>query len=151
MRDLGIDHQAARRRRIPVLKQRLRKAQRRRIKLRNLKLPALQLRLRLHRGGIQPVAMWGAEGQGLAPRYRTALRQALAKQLGRNQDGLLDSAYDLRSNSYLDPADQVVIHRIQALHTLVQSWPPDQPQYLEKAWSQTQQQLQTKAHPYSTL
>ena len=59
MRDLGVDHQAGRRRRIPVLKQRLNKAKQRKIKLRNLKLPALKLRLRLHRGGIQPVALWG--------------------------------------------------------------------------------------------
>ena len=42
MRDLGIDHQAGRRRRIPVLKQRFRKAQQRKIKLRNLKIPALK-------------------------------------------------------------------------------------------------------------
>ena len=79
MRDLGIDHQAGRRRRIPALKQRFRKAQQRKTKLRNLKIPALKIRLRLHRGGIQPVAMWGIEGQGLAPRCRTGLRQALAK------------------------------------------------------------------------
>ena len=57
MRDLGIDHQAARRRRIPVMKQRLLKANNRKIKLRALKIPALKVRLRLHQGGIQPVAL----------------------------------------------------------------------------------------------
>ena len=56
MRDLGIDHQAARKRRIPVMKQRIKKANHRKIKLRSLKIPALRVRLRLHRGGIQPVA-----------------------------------------------------------------------------------------------
>ena len=76
MRDLGVDHQAARRRRIPVMKQRLTKASDRKIKLKVLKIPALKVRLRLRRGGIQPVALWGIEGQGLAPRYSTALRQA---------------------------------------------------------------------------
>lgn len=40
MRDLGVDRQAARRRRIPVLRQRMNMA----------KLSALKLRLRLHRG-----------------------------------------------------------------------------------------------------
>lgn len=73
------------------MKQRISKAHRRKLKLRNLKLPALKLRLRLHRGGVQPVALWGIEGQGLALRYRTALRHALAKQLGHNARGLLDS------------------------------------------------------------
>lgn len=57
MRDLGIDHQAARKRRIPVMKQRIKKANTRKLKLRSLKIPALKVRLRLHRGGIQPVAL----------------------------------------------------------------------------------------------
>ena len=73
MRDLGIDHQAARRRRIPVLKQRFAKAHQRKLKLRSLKIPSLKVRLRLRKGGIQPVALWGIEAQGLAPRYRLAL------------------------------------------------------------------------------
>ena len=57
MRDLGVDHQGARRRRIPVMKQRLTKAHTRKIKLRTLRIPALKIRLRLHRGGIQPAAL----------------------------------------------------------------------------------------------
>ena len=61
MRDLGIDHPAGRRRRMPAMKQRLNKAKHRRLKLRTLKIPALRVRLRLHRGGIQPVAQWGVE------------------------------------------------------------------------------------------
>ena len=42
-RDLGVDHQAARRRRIPVMKQRLTKASHRKLKLRALKIPALKV------------------------------------------------------------------------------------------------------------
>ena len=95
MRDLGVDHQAARRRRIPVLRQRFQKAKQRKLKLRTLKIPALKIRLRLHKGGIQPVALWGIEAQGLAPRYRMALRQALATHLRHHAGGLLDSTYDL--------------------------------------------------------
>ena len=93
MRDLGIDHQAGRARRIPVMKQRMQKAKQRRLKLRNLKIPTLRVRLRLHCGGIQPVAIWGVESQGLAPRYPQALRQALAKQLGHHNGGILDVTY----------------------------------------------------------
>ena len=66
MRDLGIDHAASRRRRITTLQQRFRKNKQRKIRLRSLKLPNLRTRLRLHRGGVQPVAFWGFEGQGLA-------------------------------------------------------------------------------------
>ena len=91
MRDLGIDHQAARRRRIPVQRQRFQKAQQRRVRLTTLKIPALKVRLRLHKGGIQPVALWGLEAQGLAPRYRKAMRQVLAKHLGHHAGGLLPS------------------------------------------------------------
>ena len=71
LRDLGIDHQSGRFRRIPVLKTRYQKAKQRRLKLRSLRLPNLSNRLRLYKGGIQTVAMWGVEAQGLAPRYRT--------------------------------------------------------------------------------
>ena len=56
MRDLGVDHQGARRRRIPVMKQRLAKAHKRKVKLRTLRIPTLKIRLRLHRGGVQPAA-----------------------------------------------------------------------------------------------
>ena len=84
MGDLGIDHAAGRRRRIATLQQKFKKNRQRRIKLRNLKLPNLKTRLRLHKGGVQPVAFWGFEGQGLAPRYWLALRQSLAVHLGPN-------------------------------------------------------------------
>ena len=138
MRDLGIDHQAARRRRIPVTKQRFAKAHQRKLKLRSLKIPSLKVRLRLHKGGIQPVALWCIEAQGLAPRYRLALRTALATQLGHHQGGSLDATFDLHSNKYLDPADQVIIHHIKALHTLYHAWPADQLEHLEQAWTEHQ-------------
>ena len=151
MRDLGIDHQAARRRRIPVLRQRFHKAQQRRIRLRTLKIPALKVRLRLHKGGIQPVALWGLEAQGLAPRYRTTLRQAMATQLGHHAAGLLDSTYDLHSNKYIDPADQVLVHHIKAMHQLYHTWPTDQQPHLEQAWTAIHTQLQGKQHPWYTV
>ena len=135
MRDLGVDHQAARVRRIPVMKRRLHKATQWKIKLRNLKTPALRIRLRLHRGGIQPVAIWGVEGQGLALRYRTALRHALAKHLGPQHPGC--HIRYIHSNKYMDPADQVIIHHVRAMHQLIQAWPEDQWQHLGQAWANT--------------
>ena len=150
MRDLGIDHQAARRRRIPVMKQRFAKAHQRKLKLRSLKIPSLKVRLRLHRGGIQP-PLWGLEAQGLAPRYRTALRTALATQLGHHTGGTLDATYDIHSDKYLDPADQIVIHHIRALHNLYHAWPTDQIPHLEQAWQQIHQQLTHKTDPWYTV
>lgn len=96
LRDLGIDHQAGRFRRIPVMKGRFAKSTNRKLKLRSLRLPRLRNRLRLHRGGIQPVAMW-------SPRYRTILRQALGTQLGHHKGGLLDIVYDIHASRYQDP------------------------------------------------
>ena len=136
MRDLGIDHQAARKRRIPVMKQRIKKATARKVKLRSLKIPALKVRLRLHRGGIQPVALWGVESQGLAPRYRAALRHGMAEHLGHHTGGLLDVTYDIHAKRYIDPGDQVLIQHIKAIHHLIHAWPQDQIQALEQAWSQ---------------
>ena len=151
MRDLGIDRQAARRRRIPVLQKRFAKATKRKLKLRSFKIPNLKVRLRLHRGGIQPVALWGIEAQGLAPRYRTTLRAALATQLGHHKGGTLDATYDIHSNKYMDPADQVVIHHIKALHTLYHAWPTDQITHLEQAWTNIHQHQSTKDHPWYTV
>ena len=148
MRDLGIDHQAARRRRIPVMKQRIKKATARKVKLRSLKIPALKVR---DRGGIQPVALWGVESQGLAPRYRAALRQGMAKHLGHHTGGLLDVTYDIHAKRYIDPSDQVLLHHIKAVHHLVQAWPPEQLQALEQAWRQTYLQLQQKQYPWYSV
>ena len=81
------------------------------------------------------------------PRYRTALRQATATHLGHHKGRLLDSTYDLHSNKYQDPADQVLIQHIKAVH----QWPPEQMTHLEQAWSQLHDQLQTKQHPWYTV
>ena len=151
MRDLGIDHQAGRARRIPVMKQRMQKAQQRRLKLRNLKIPTLRVRLRLHRGGIQPVAIWGVESQGLAPRYRQALRQALAKQLGHHTGGILDVTCDIHKDKYGDPGDQIIIHHTRAMHQLIQAWPPEQLPQLQQAWQATHHSLQVKQYPWYTV
>ena len=126
------------------MKQRLAKAHKRKLKLRTLRIPTLKIRLRLHRGGIQPAALWGVEGQGLAPRYRTSLRQAMAKHLGHHNGGLLDSTYDLHHKKYIDPGDQVIIHHIRAIHSLIHAWPTEQMAALEQAWATTYNQLQTK-------
>ena len=144
MRDLGIDHAASRRRRITTLQQRFRKNKQRKIRLRSLKLPNLRTRLRLHKGGVQPVAFWGFEGQGLAPRYRLALRQSLATHLGLHQGGLQDIIYDQVSHKFGDPGDQVIIHHIRALHTLLNNWPADHIQHVEQAWLTIRNQLRTK-------
>ena len=146
MRDLGIDHQAGRRRRISTLQNRFTKNKQRRIKLRTLRLPNLRTRLRLHRGGIQPVALWGVEGQGLAPRYRQALRQALATHLGLHSGGLTDVIYDQHQTKYLGPADQVVIQHVQALHALINHWPTEHlPQV---AWMELQTLIRKPQYPW---
>ena len=148
MRDLGIDHQAGRRRRIATLQNRFKKNKQRRIKLRSLRLPNLKTRLRLHRGGIQPVALWGVEGQGLAPRYRQALRQALATHLGLHTGGITDVIYDQQQHRYMNPADQVVLQHVQALHTLITHWPPEHITHVERAWMELQTTLRKQQHPW---
>ena len=44
----------------------------------------------------------------------------MATHLGHHKGGLLDSTYDLHSNKYQDPADQVLIQHIKGFHTLYQ-------------------------------
>ena len=143
MRDLGIDHQAARRRRIPVQPQRFQKAQQRKVRLNTLNIPALKIRLRLRKGGIQPVALWGLEAQGLAPRYHKAMRH--------HAGGLLDSTYDLHGNRYMDPADQILIHHIKAMHQLFHTWPEEQQSHIEQAWQAIHDQLHDKQYQWYTV
>ena len=92
------------------------------------------------------MALWGIEAQGLAPRYRIALRQAQATHLRHHAGGLLDSTYDPHSN--IDPADQVILHHIRAMHTLYHNWPADQIQHLEQAWTEISHQLSQRQHPW---
>ena len=80
-----------------------------------------------------------------------ALRAALATQLGHHQGGTLDATYDIHSNKYMDPADQVIIHHIKALHTLYHAWPTDQIPHLEQAWTIIHTQLTAKSHPWYTV
>ena len=75
----------------------------------------------------------------------------MAKHLGHHSGGLLDITYDIHSKRYIDPGDQIIIHRIKAIHQLVQAWPTEQLPSLEQAWTATFQQLQTKQHPWYTV
>ena len=68
----------------------------------------------------------------------------MAKHLGHHTGGLLDVIYDIHAKRYIDPADQVIIQHIRAIHHLIQAWPPDQLPNLEQAWQLTRQQLQGK-------
>ena len=56
--------------------------------------------------------------------------------------------YDLHSNKYIDPGDQVILHHIKALHTLFHTWPTDQIQHLEQAWTKISHQLSQRQHPW---
>ena len=91
------------------------------------------------------MAFWGFEGQGLAPRFRLALRQSLV-HLGLHQGGLQDVIYDQVSMKFGDPGDQVVIQHIRALHTLITHFPADPRQHIEQAWITLRNQLRKHQH-----
>ena len=58
----------------------------------------MRTRLRLHRGGVQPVALWGFEGQGLAPKYRMALRLNLHEDWATIEQTLHHEAQQQRTS-----------------------------------------------------
>ena len=89
----------------------------------------------------------GFRGQGLAPRYRQSLRNALATHLGLHHGGQPDVIYDQHSSKYLDPGDQIVIQHIHALHQLVHHWPQDHRPHIESAWLQLRNKLSKQQHP----
>ena len=51
----------------------------------------------------------------------------------------------MTNKKFADPGDQVIIHHIRALHTLIHHWPPDHIQHVEQAWLDIRTQLQ---HPW---
>ena len=61
------------------------------------------------------------------------------------------TAYDLHHKKYIDPGDQVIIHHIRAIHSLIHAWPTEQLAALEQAWTTTYNQLQTKQYPWYTV
>ena len=46
----------------------------------------------------------------------------MATHLGHHAGGMLDATYDIHSHKYVDPADQIIVRRIKALHTRFHTW-----------------------------
>ena len=59
--------------------------------------------------------------------------------------------YDIHSNKYVDPGDQIIIHHIRAMHQLIQAWPTDQMPQLQQAWQATHASLRSKQYPWYTV
>lgn len=71
----------------------------------------------------------------------------LAGHLGVHSGGQTDVVYDQHSRKYMDPADQVVLQHIHALHTLLMHCPPDNLPHIEQAWKELQKQLRQQTYP----
>ena len=151
MRDLGVDSQGGRRRRIRQVQARFRKARARKAQLHKLRIPKARHKLRLYKGGIHPCAVWGVEAQGLAPRYRSELRAAFGKHLQWQRGGNLDTVFDLHSQKYRDPGDSVIIGHMKELWKILQSWPHDQLCHLEKAWEKSLQTLEDARYDWLVI
>ena len=134
MRDLGIDHQAGRARRIPVMKQRMNKATQRRLKLRNLKIPALRVRLRLLGCG--------------EPRSSTTLQNGTSPCAGQTTRA---SQWWHPRCHLRHPQQQIIIHHIRAMHQLLHAWPPERLPQLQQAWQATHDSLKSKQYPWYTV
>ena len=147
MRDLGLDTQGTRRRRVHQLRLRMQKAFNRHKHVRRLKIPKVGHRLRLHKGGIHPCAVWGAQAQGMAPRYRTQLRTMMARHFGHQRNGSLDVVFDLHSHEATDPADSVILQHVQAVVHLFQRW-PDSLNHVARAWQSTNHRLSVAPVPW---
>ena len=151
MRDLGVDSQGARKRRIRQVQARFRRARARKAQLRKLRIPQARQKLRLYRGGIHPCAVWGVEAQGLAPRYRTELRVAFGRHLQWQRGGNLDIVFDLHSQKYRDPGDSVILGHMKAMWKILQSWPNEQISQLEKAWEKSLQILERARYDWLVI
>ena len=130
MRDLGIDHSAARRRRIGTLQQSFRKNRQRRVKLRSLKLPK-------------------PPRQTTAPQRWSPTSGILEFQRTRSGAQILAGTPPVPCRPFQQQVcrpREVVIQHIKALPTLVTHWPADHRQHIEQAWITLRNQL--RKHKY---
>ena len=142
VKDLGVDSAGGRRRRITTQAKRFGSAARRNKRLHVLRLPRRPQRTRAYRASILTAAVWGHEGQGIAPKRLKIIRAALSRHAGRTVLGSVDVSFNCASNKVEDPLFTIVR---QHACTLIRIYAVAQPE----AWSLLAQTWKAMWHKQS--
>ena len=109
VKDLGVDSAAARTRRVASSNVRLAKALGRSGKLTRLKVLDKKKRARVASTGALTAAIFGHQGQGLAPKRMKVLRAMVGGHYGKLAFGSLDLVLDLQEVGAGDPLVKLVL------------------------------------------
>ena len=150
LKDLGLDSNGGRRRRIGTQQKRLLKGKGRRSKLMYLKLRSRPVRIRVWKTSVHAAAGYGMEAQGLAPQRMRVLRQQLARHGGLQKGGGVDIVYD-QHVKLQDLKDTIVERQMKAMRQLLKAWPPAQLGELKSAWRISWKRLATAAYPWMVV
>ncbi|CAE7704677.1 unnamed protein product [Symbiodinium sp. CCMP2592] len=112
-KDLGVDSNAGRRRRLATSLGRHKKAQGRHKRLRALGVDSHCSRTRVVRGSIMTCATYGHQAQGVSPKRLKWHRAVLAGSLGRQHLGGTLTVLEMFSHRFPDPREQIICEHLQ--------------------------------------
>ena len=149
-KDLGVDSNAGRRRRLPTSLGRHKKAQNRNRRLRTLGVSSQKARTRLVRGSILTCGTYGHQAQGISPKRMKWLRATLVGSLGRQHLGGTPTVLELFSSTVPDPLEQIVSEHLQVFLRILGSSPSIWEE-VQRSWPLIHSRLEASPHPWKVV
>ena len=149
-KDLGVDSNAGRRRRLATFLGRQGKAKSRSRRMRNLRIPRPKARIRLARGSVLTSATYGHQSQGISPKRMKWLRATLVSNLGRQTLGGTLTVLEIHSHQIPDPLEQIVCEHVQVFLRIL-SRSPAIWEEVQSAWPMIQARLEASPHPWKIV
>ena len=149
--DLGLDCGGGVRRVVTKHRARLHKAAGRKKRLRALAPRDRRVRLRMVKGSLQPVGIYGHQATGVTPRRIKWLRFMYAEAMGRMKIGSVVCVLEANAGRTRDPKEVILAQHIQAHSRLLRQWPSEAVDSLTKAWRALQQSLSEARWPWQKV
>ncbi|CAE7258263.1 unnamed protein product [Symbiodinium sp. CCMP2592] len=149
--DLGLDCGGGVRRRVTKHRSRLHKAAGRQKRLRALAPKDKRVKIRMVKGSLQPVGIYGHQATGVTPRRFKWLRFLYAEALGRMKIGSVICVLEANAGRTRDPKEVIMAQHIQAHSRMMLQWPREAEDSLTKAWQALQQSLSETRWPWQKV
>ena len=149
--DLGLDCGGGVRRRVTKHRSRFHKAAGRQRRLRALAPKDSKVKIRMVKGSLQPVGIYGHQATGVTPRRLKWLRFLYAEALGRMKIGSVNCVLEANAGQMRDPKEVIMAQHIQAHSRMMLQWPREAEDSLTKAWQALQQSLSETRWPWQKV
>ena len=149
--DLGLDCGGGVRRRVTKHRSRLHKAAGRQKRLRALAPKDRRVKIRMVKGSLQPVGLFGHQATGVTPRRFKWLRFLYAEALGRMKIGSVMCVLEANAGRTRDPKEVIMAQHIQAHSRMMLQWPREAEDSLTKAWQSLQLSLSETRWPWQKV